>query len=69
MPQASTPSASATSPVSHKVRIWDLPTRLFHWLLAAAIVAMVVTAKLGGNAMNWHLWLGQVVMALLILKL
>ena len=69
MPQASTPSASATSPTNHKVRIWDLPTRLFHWLLAAAIVAMVVTAKLGGNAMNWHLWLGQVVMALLIFRL
>lgn len=57
------------TPRSHQVRIWDLPTRLFHWLLACAIVALVVTAKLGGNAMNWHLVLGQVVLALIIFRL
>ncbi|QXZ08920.1 cytochrome b/b6 domain-containing protein [Comamonas sp. Y33R10-2] len=65
MTQAATP-APATR---FKVRIWDLPTRLFHWLLAVCIVALVVTAKLGGNAMNWHLILGQVVLALLIFRL
>lgn len=54
---------------SHTVRIWDLPTRLFHWLLALCIVALVVTAKLGGNAMNWHLSLGHAVLALLIFRL
>jgi cytochrome b len=53
----------------HKVRIWDLPTRLFHWLLAACVVALVVTAKLGGNAMNWHLLLGHAVLALLLFRL
>lgn len=47
------------------IRIWDLPTRLFHWLLAAAVVALVVTAKIGGNAMEWHLRLGHLVLALL----
>lgn len=52
-----------------KVRIWDLPTRLFHWLLAGCILALTVTAKLGGNAMNWHLILGQTVLALLIFRL
>lgn len=58
-----------TRPATHTIRIWDLPTRLFHWLLALCIVALVVTAKLGGNAMNWHLILGQVVLALLIFRL
>ena len=59
------------SPVSagHTIRVWDLPTRLFHWLLALTVVAMVITAKIGGNAMNWHLLLGQVVLALLIFRL
>lgn len=57
-----------TSHNTHTVRIWDLPTRLFHWLLVICIVALVVTAKLGGNAMNWHLILGQVVLALLIFR-
>lgn len=53
----------------HTVRIWDLPTRLFHWLLAACVVAMIVTAKIGGNAMDWHLRLGHVVLALLLFRL
>ena len=51
------------------VRIWDLPTRLFHWLLAASVVALVVTAKVGGNAMVWHFRLGYVVLALLAFRL
>lgn len=51
------------------VRIWDLPTRLFHWSLAFCVVALVVTAKLGGDAMNWHLRLGYAVFALLVFRL
>lgn len=51
------------------LRVWDLPTRLFHWLLAASTVAMIVTAKIGGNAMEWHLRLGHVVLALLLFRL
>ena len=57
------------APMPHTVRIWDLPTRLFHWSLAASTVAMVVTAKMGGNAMLWHLRLGHVVLALLLFRL
>ena len=26
------------------VRVWDLPTRVFHWLLALAVIGAVVTA-------------------------
>jgi cytochrome b len=51
------------------VRVWDLPTRLFHWLLAAAIVGSVVSAKIGGNAMAWHFRLGYLVLALLVFRL
>ena len=65
MTQPTTPASA----LPHKVRIWDLPTRLFHWLLAACIVALVITAKMGGNAMNWHLILGQVVLALLVFRI
>lgn len=55
--------------MSHPVRVWDLPTRLFHWSLAATTVALVVTAKLGGNAMQWHLRLGYVMLTLLLFRL
>lgn len=51
------------------IRIWDLPTRIFHWLLAAAVIGLIITGKIGGNAMTWHLWLSYVVFALLIFRL
>lgn len=53
----------------HTVRIWDLPTRLFHWALAASVIALVVTAKVGGNAMEWHFRLGYGVLALLVFRI
>ena len=40
------------------VRIWDLPTRLFHWLLAACVIALVITGQIGGSAMVWHFPIG-----------
>ncbi len=51
------------------VHIWDLPTRLFHWLLAACVVGLVITGNLGGNAMVWHFLLGQAVLTLLLFRL
>ena len=53
----------------HTVRIWDLPTRLFHWSLAVAVVGSVASAKLGGNAMVWHFRCGYAVLALLLFRL
>lgn len=52
----------------HVVRIWDLPTRLFHWLLAACVIGLVVTGNVGGNAMVWHFRLGYVVFGLLLFR-
>ncbi|WP_353235632.1 cytochrome b/b6 domain-containing protein [Diaphorobacter ruginosibacter] len=49
------------------VRIWDLPTRLFHWILAACVIALVVSAKM--NAMDCHFLLGYAVLALLLFRL
>jgi cytochrome b len=51
----------------HLVRVWDLPTRVFHWLLAAAVIALVATAYAG--AMQWHARLGYTVFALLLFRL
>ena len=54
---------------SKPVRIWDLPTRLFHWALVLCVIGSVVTAKLGGNATVWHLRLGYAALALLAFRL
>lgn len=52
-----------------RVRVWDLPTRIFHWTLALTVVAAIVTAKIGGNAMLWHMRLGLLALALLAFRL
>uniref|UniRef100_UPI0035AE8BF5 cytochrome b/b6 domain-containing protein n=1 Tax=Chitinimonas sp. TaxID=1934313 RepID=UPI0035AE8BF5 len=54
---------------TRKILIWDLPTRLFHWLLVLAIVALVVTGKAGGSWMEWHGRLGLLVLGLLVFRL
>lgn len=64
MPETARPT-DATAPV----RIWDLPTRLFHWTLALAVVAAIVSAKIGGNAMVWHFRFGYAVLALLAFRI
>lgn len=51
------------------VRVWDLPTRLFHWTLVALVVGLVSTAQLGGEAMQWHMRLGYAVATLLLWRL
>jgi len=51
------------------VRVWDLPTRAFHWVLALTLVGSVLSAKIGGNAMVWHFRFGYVVFALIGFRL
>jgi len=51
------------------VRVWDLPTRLFHWMLAACVICSIVSAQIGGNAMAWHFRFGYVVFTLLAFRL
>lgn len=58
-----------TLPAAQAVRVWDLPTRLFHWALAVCVVGAVVSAKIGGNAMVWHFRFGLAVLALLAFRL
>jgi cytochrome b len=58
--------AESTPPTP--VRVWDLPTRVFHWLLATCVVALVITGNIGGNALVWHMKLGLTVGALLLFR-
>jgi cytochrome b len=58
-----------TSDGLHLVRVWDWPTRLFHWALVLCVAGAVVSAKVGGNAMPWHFRFGLAVLALLVFRL
>lgn len=51
------------------VRVWDLPTRLFHWCLVLCVLGLVISGNIGGNAMVWHFRFGYCVLALLLFRL
>jgi len=53
--------------MSSSVRIWDLPTRLFHGSLALAVIGLVTTAQLG--QMDWHFRFGYGVLTLLLFRI
>lgn len=52
-----------------RVRVWDLPTRIFHWSLALGVFGAFISVKIGGNAMVWHSRFGMAVLALLLFRL
>jgi cytochrome b len=49
--------------------VWDLPTRLFHWLLVILVIISFVTVNIGGNAMQYHEWSGFTIFALLLFRI
>ena len=53
----------------HKIRVWDLPTRIFHWSLVACITGSVISGLVGGGALVWHFRFGYGVIALLAFRL
>jgi len=58
-------AAASDAPV--RARIWDLPTRVFHWALSIAVFGLIATGL--GGIMEWHFRLGYTVLALLLFRL
>lgn len=52
---------------SRPVVVWDLPTRLFHWLIVLLVIAAYVTWRL--DLMDWHLWAGYAALTLVLFRL
>jgi len=48
--------------------VWDLPTRLFHWLMVLSIIGSYTTAKLGTEWMPWHMRFGYFMIGLLVFR-
>jgi cytochrome b len=51
------------------VKVWDLPTRLFHWLLVAAIAGAYFTGETGGNWLVWHARCGFLIVGLIAFRI
>ncbi|HSN21582.1 MAG TPA: cytochrome b/b6 domain-containing protein [Usitatibacter sp.] len=54
---------------ARRIRVWDLPTRIFHWTLAALVVFSFTTGKAGGDWMAWHLRSGYAILALVLFRI
>ena len=63
-----------------KVRVWDLPLRLFHWSLALAVIGAFICIKAAAQSsgwfanagidwMYWHTLLGYTTVALILFRL
>ena len=53
----------------NRVLVWDLPQRLFHWLLVSLVVVSWVSVSVGGNAMQIHLLSGYAVLTLVLFRI
>jgi cytochrome b len=51
------------------VLVWDVPTRLFHWLLVALLVTSWITGKTGGDALRYHFWSGYAILTLVLFRI
>lgn len=63
-------AAPATGPGPVAIRVWDLPTRLFHWALVVLVAVNLYTGNVGGVAeMDWHMRSGYAILALLLFRI
>jgi cytochrome b len=51
------------------VKVWDRPTRIFHWALLAVFALQAVTGWIGGGLMQWHLYSGYALLILVVFRI
>ena len=66
--QDGAPQAEA-GPAWKRIRVWDLPTRIFHWALVLAVTTAVVTGEIGGSWMAIHGKAGLTIVGLVAFRL
>lgn len=54
---------------SQKVKVWDLPLRLFHWILVVSVAVALLSAEEGSPLNSWHVLSGWVVAILIGFRL
>ncbi|MCD4483774.1 cytochrome b/b6 domain-containing protein [Chromobacterium vaccinii] len=55
--------------MSQQVKVWDVPTRLFHWTLVGLFCAMWYCAEQGGEWLQYHIYCGVALASLLVFRL
>jgi cytochrome b len=49
--------------------VWDLPVRLFHWLLVVAVAGCWITLQPGIAAFEWHVRFGYATLVLILFRI
>lgn len=59
----------STEKKMYPVKVWDSPTRLFHWLLVGLVIFSLITGNIGISAMKYHEWSGFAILVLVGFRL
>ena len=62
-------AAGSQEAVVQRVKVWDLPVRIFHWALVLLILFSWWSGKEGGNVMQYHMWSGYAILTLILFRL
>lgn len=55
---------------TQKIRVWDIPVRLFHWSLVALVAVCIYTGNTGGfKEMDYHMLSGYIILALILFRI
>ena len=68
---ATPPPGSGETPDAEtrvEVLVWDLPVRIFHWVIVLLLAAQVATGLAGSAWMEWHVPIGYATLALVIFR-
>ncbi|HTT03976.1 MAG TPA: cytochrome b/b6 domain-containing protein [Steroidobacteraceae bacterium] len=52
---------------SHRVLVWELPVRLFHWTIFLLVACAYLTWRL--NWMDWHVWIGYAALTAVLFRI
>jgi cytochrome b len=50
-----------------RIKVWDLPVRLFHWAIVVLILFAWGTQEF--DHMEWHVWIGYTILTLLLFRI
>lgn len=68
-PTTSPPETAPASEQRARVKVWDLPLRMFHWLLVIVIAVAFVSSEEDGPLNQWHILAGWIAGILIVFRL
>jgi cytochrome b len=54
---------------TYRVRVWDLPVRVFHWSIVGLVGFAWWSAEEGGVTLKYHMWCGYTVLGCVLFRL